>query len=41
MSSLLPVPLADLWIFTNLQLVLIVLLIALIIFYFQYKKKQM
>ncbi len=34
-------PLADLWIFTNFQLICIVALIALIVFYLQYKKKQM
>ena len=33
--------LADLWIFTNFQLIMIVALIALIVFYVQYKKKQM
>ncbi len=33
--------LGDIWIFTNLQLIGIVVLIGLIIFYFQYRKKQM
>lgn len=42
MNSLVPVGLlADLWIFTNFQLILIALLIGLIIFYVQYKKRQM